>query len=159
MPAEGILGRIPDGIDSIADLMLQDSDINVYEGNNKIVFKEEAFTLGGIKQPTRKQIDEISIQERIKNARERYERHQKKKLEAFKKEDKFKSSFRNKCEFKLLNDMKYVPKKKAVKPIVDANKNVEGFGYVDSMERLNAILRKDKTNVSVELDDSLAVDR
>jgi len=28
--SEGLLGRMPDDIESIAELMLQDSDINVY---------------------------------------------------------------------------------------------------------------------------------
>ena len=28
--SEGILGRIPENVESIAELMLQDSDVNVY---------------------------------------------------------------------------------------------------------------------------------
>ena len=49
---EGILGRIPDSVESIADLMLYDSNINVYQ-QSKVVLKEEAFNIKGKKQQTR----------------------------------------------------------------------------------------------------------
>jgi len=31
MQTEGLLGKVPEGVESIAELMLQDSDINVYQ--------------------------------------------------------------------------------------------------------------------------------
>ena len=49
---QGLLGRIPDDIESVAELMLQDSDINVYQ-ENRVVLKEEAFTIRGKKQKTK----------------------------------------------------------------------------------------------------------
>ena len=39
---EGILGKIPDCIESVAELMLFDSNINVYEDSN-VVFQEFDF--------------------------------------------------------------------------------------------------------------------
>lgn len=48
---EGFLGRVPDDIESIAELMLQDSDVNVYQ-QSKVVLKEEAFYIRGKKQKT-----------------------------------------------------------------------------------------------------------
>jgi hypothetical protein len=50
--SEGILGKIPEGVESIAELMLQDSDINLYQ-QNKVVLKEEAFTIHGKKTKTK----------------------------------------------------------------------------------------------------------
>jgi len=44
--SEGILGRIPENVESIAELMLQDSDVNVYQ-ESKVTLKEEAFTIRG----------------------------------------------------------------------------------------------------------------
>ena len=49
--SEGLLGRMPDDVESIAELMLQDSDVNVYQ-ESKVVLKEEAFTIRGKKQRT-----------------------------------------------------------------------------------------------------------
>jgi hypothetical protein len=43
---------MPDDIDSIAELMLWDSDVNVYQ-ENKVVFEEQAFTIRGKKQKTK----------------------------------------------------------------------------------------------------------
>lgn len=48
---EGLLGRMPDDVESIAELMLQDSDVNVYQ-ESKVVLKEEAFTIRGKKLKT-----------------------------------------------------------------------------------------------------------
>jgi len=39
---------MPDDIESIAELMLQDTDVNVY-AESKVVLKEEAFTIRGRK--------------------------------------------------------------------------------------------------------------
>lgn len=52
--SEGILGRIPENVESIAELMLQDSDVNVYQ-ESKVTLKEEAFTIRGRKQKTQSQ--------------------------------------------------------------------------------------------------------
>ena len=49
---------MPDDIESIAELMLQDSDINVYQ-ETKVVLKEEAFTILGKKQRTREQKEQL----------------------------------------------------------------------------------------------------
>jgi hypothetical protein len=43
---------MPDDIESVAELMLQDSDINVYQ-ESRVVLKEEAFTIRGKKQKTK----------------------------------------------------------------------------------------------------------
>lgn len=45
---DGLLGKVPDDVESIAELMLQDSDINVYQ-QSKVVLKEEAFYIRGKK--------------------------------------------------------------------------------------------------------------
>ena len=39
---------MPDDVESIAELMLQDTDVNVYQ-ESKVVLKEEAFTIRGKK--------------------------------------------------------------------------------------------------------------
>jgi len=58
----GLLGKVPEGIESIAELMLQDSDINVYQ-QQKVTLKEEAFYIRGKKQKTAAQKQQI-IKER-----------------------------------------------------------------------------------------------
>lgn len=65
--AEGLLGRVPEDVESIAELMLQDSDVNVYQ-QSKVVLKEEAFYIRGKKQKTAAQKEQI-IRERRNNAR------------------------------------------------------------------------------------------
>jgi hypothetical protein len=52
LESEGFLGKIPEGTESIAELMLWDSDVNVYQ-ESKVVLKEEAFTIRGKKQKTK----------------------------------------------------------------------------------------------------------
>lgn len=52
--------------------MLQDSDVNLYQ-QNKVVLKEEAFTIRGKKQKTRAQKEQV-IYERRKQARAIYEK-------------------------------------------------------------------------------------
>jgi hypothetical protein len=42
---------MPDDVESLAELMLQDSDVNVYQ-ESKVVLKEEAFTIRGKKLKT-----------------------------------------------------------------------------------------------------------
>jgi hypothetical protein len=82
LESEGFLGKIPEGTESIAELMLWDSDVNVYQ-ESKVVLKEEAFTIRGKKQKTKAQKDQI-IYERRKQARAKLEeikREQKKILE------------------------------------------------------------------------------
>lgn len=54
--SEGLLGKMPLDVESVAELMLWDSDVNVYQ-DNKVVLKEEAFTIRGKKQKTKIQKD------------------------------------------------------------------------------------------------------
>jgi len=69
--AMGILGKMPDNIESIAELMLFDSDVNVYQ-ESKVVLKEEAFNIRGRKQKTKAQKEEI-ILDRKNKAKLKYE--------------------------------------------------------------------------------------
>jgi hypothetical protein len=48
----GILGRLPDNVESVAEMMLWDSNVNVYQ-EQKVQLKEEAFNIRGKKQKTR----------------------------------------------------------------------------------------------------------
>jgi hypothetical protein len=66
------LGKIPEDVESIAELMLQDSDVNLYQ-QNKVILKEEAFTIRGKKLKTRAQKEQV-IYERRKQARAIYEK-------------------------------------------------------------------------------------
>jgi len=50
--SEGLLGKMPENVESVAELMLWDSDVNVYQ-DNKVVLKEEAFIIRGKKQKTK----------------------------------------------------------------------------------------------------------
>ena len=68
---EGLLGKIPEGVESVAELMLWDSDVNVYS-ENKVKLKEEAFTIRGKKQKTKVQKEQIIIERRAQ-ARAKYE--------------------------------------------------------------------------------------
>ena len=68
---EGLLGKIPEGVESIAELMLWDSDVNVYS-ENRIKLKEEAFTIRGKKQKTKLQKEQIIVERRAQ-ARAKYE--------------------------------------------------------------------------------------
>lgn len=70
-----MLGRVPEDIESIAELMLQDSDVNVYQ-QNKIVLKEEAFYIRGKKQKTAAQKERI-IRERRDQAQQQLKKIQK----------------------------------------------------------------------------------
>jgi hypothetical protein len=45
---------MPDSVESIAELMLWDSNVNVYQ-ESKVHLKEEAFNIRGKKQKTRAQ--------------------------------------------------------------------------------------------------------
>ena len=56
---EGILGSIPESVESIAELMLQDSDINVYQ-QRKVVLKEEKFCFGNKKQSLKAQAEDLA---------------------------------------------------------------------------------------------------
>lgn len=69
--SEGVLGKIPEGVESLAELMLWDSDVNVYQ-ENKVVIKEEAFTIRGKKQKTKMQKEAIMVERRAQ-ARAKYE--------------------------------------------------------------------------------------
>lgn len=64
---------MPDDIESIAEVMLQDSDVNLYQ-EQKIVLNEEAFTIGGKKQRTQAQREQL-IRERQQQASQLYKRH------------------------------------------------------------------------------------
>lgn len=68
---EGLLGRMPDDVESIAELMLQDSDVNVYQ-ESKVVLKEEAFTIRGKKLKTQKQKEQL-INDRKNKAWQQYQ--------------------------------------------------------------------------------------
>jgi hypothetical protein len=48
-PQAGILGQKPNNIRSVAELMLFDSDINVYEDNNVAVPEAAEFNIRGRK--------------------------------------------------------------------------------------------------------------
>ena len=47
---EGLLGRMPEGITSVAELMVHDSDINVYEDSNVVLPESAEFNIRGRKQ-------------------------------------------------------------------------------------------------------------
>lgn len=70
--SQGILGKMPENVESIAELMLWDSDVNVYQ-ESKVQLKEEAFNIRGKKQKTRAQKEEI-IHDRRTKAKEKYEK-------------------------------------------------------------------------------------
>ena len=61
---------MPDTVESIAELMLWDSNVNVYQ-ESKVHLKEEAFNIRGKKQKTRAQ-KEVIINERKNKAAEEY---------------------------------------------------------------------------------------
>lgn len=63
---------MPENVESIAELMLWDSDVNVYQ-ESKVQLKEEAFNIRGKKQKTRAQKEEI-IHDRRNKAKEKYEK-------------------------------------------------------------------------------------
>jgi len=58
LDSEGLLGKMPENVESVAELMLWESDVNVYQ-DNRVVLKEEAFIIHGRKQKTKIQKDEI----------------------------------------------------------------------------------------------------
>lgn len=62
---------MPEDIESVAELMLWDSDVNVYQ-EKKVQLKEEAFTIRGKKQKTRVQKEQMIIERRAQ-ARAKYE--------------------------------------------------------------------------------------
>jgi len=85
MQTEGLLGKVPEGVESIAELMLQDSDINVYQ-QQKVTLKEEAFYIRGKKQKTAAQKQQI-IKERQQTAIRHYKRIQQAQIDKLKKEE------------------------------------------------------------------------
>jgi len=62
---EGILGKIPDNVESIAELMLFDSDVNVYQ-EKKVKLKQEAFNIRGMKKTTKVQRDNVLQQRKAR---------------------------------------------------------------------------------------------
>lgn len=78
---EGLLGRIPDDVESLAELMLQDSDVNVYQ-QSKVKLKEEGFTIRGKKQKTAAQKQQ-AIRERKHQAWMMYKKMEEKKKKRF----------------------------------------------------------------------------
>lgn len=47
---QGVLGEMPEDVESVAELMLFDSDVNVYEDNNVRLPDTAEFNIGGKKK-------------------------------------------------------------------------------------------------------------
>jgi len=62
-PRPGILGRMPDDITSVAELMAQDSDVNVYEDSNVTIQNSAEFNIRGFKTKVLTKKEKVRMEE------------------------------------------------------------------------------------------------
>ena len=63
---QGILGRMPDSITSVAELMVHDSDINVYEDKTVTVTSAAEFNIRGQVMKVLTKKEKIKQEEKVK---------------------------------------------------------------------------------------------
>jgi len=135
---EGILGKIPDNVESIAELMLFDSDVNVYQ-EKKVNIKQEAFNIRGVKKQTKVQRENV-LQQRKARARAILSQKIKKEMEAF--QDSGDISLLKKDENFLYNNnitndgMIYRPNYKPAEQLAFGG-NIAGIGGVADFDSYN----------------------
>ena len=157
---EGILGRIPDDVESIAELMLQDSDVNVYQ-QQKVVLREEGFTIRGKKQKTQEQKMQL-IRERKHQAWMMYKKMEERKKARFAADENIsliKAAREEEYYANPANDVAYRPKVREVKQLQLAG-NLKGLGHTIDFEAHDQRVRQqrmDRTmNMTRQLEESTA---